>query len=131
MSDRTTTKVLKTIFQLRRGTAADWQRVNPILASGEPAYETDLGGFKIGNGVDRWNTLPYISSSSGTMVLQNYPSKDNFPETGLSYLLYKAENEKALYQWSETNGEYEMISSVSGVAQLDIEIINGGTANDE
>lgn len=46
-------------IQLRRGTAAEWTSVNPILALAELAIETDTDLFKIGNGVDVWEDLPY------------------------------------------------------------------------
>lgn len=47
------------IIQLRRDTALNWTTVNPILADGELAVETDTDFFKIGNGVDTWGVLPY------------------------------------------------------------------------
>lgn len=46
---------------LRRDTAANWANPlkNPILGDGEQGYETDTGKMKIGNGITRWNQLPY------------------------------------------------------------------------
>ena len=46
-------------IQFRRGTAAEWASVNPILALAELGLEIDTNLFKIGNGVDNWNDLPY------------------------------------------------------------------------
>ena len=46
-------------IQLRRGTSAQWSSANPILALAEIGVEIDTDQFKIGNGVDNWNTLPY------------------------------------------------------------------------
>jgi hypothetical protein len=48
-------------FQLRRGLSTLWESTNPILPSGIQGYETDTRQFKIGNGVDRWNDLPYFT----------------------------------------------------------------------
>jgi hypothetical protein len=48
-----------TRIQLRRGTAAEWSSVNPILASGELGLETDTGKVKAGNGSSVWTALPY------------------------------------------------------------------------
>lgn len=48
----------------RRGLAADWTSVNPVLASGEPGHETDTGRFKLGNGSSTWTALAYADSSS-------------------------------------------------------------------
>ena len=46
-------------IQLRRMTAAEWTASNPFLAQGEEGFETDLLGIKIGDGLQRWNALPY------------------------------------------------------------------------
>ena len=46
-------------IQLRRDTAAEWQKVNPVLSSGEPGVETDTGKWKIGDGTLAWKALPY------------------------------------------------------------------------
>lgn len=46
-------------IQLRRGSAAEWSSVNPVIAQGEFVLELDTGRFKLGNGVSRWNDLNY------------------------------------------------------------------------
>lgn len=46
-------------IQFRRGTAAEWTAVDPILAEGEMGIELDTQLFKIGNGSDSWNELDY------------------------------------------------------------------------
>lgn len=46
-------------IQLRRGTALEWSTTNPVLAIAEMAVEIDTDLFKIGNGFDAWNDLPY------------------------------------------------------------------------
>jgi hypothetical protein len=51
-------------IQVRRGVAADWTSVNPILAAGEMGYETDTNKFKFGNGTGAWNTLSYGASDT-------------------------------------------------------------------
>lgn len=45
------------LIQFRRDTAALWATNNPILAEGELGLVTDTGTYKIGNGIDPWNTL--------------------------------------------------------------------------
>jgi len=52
-------------IQYRRGSASQWATDNPILAIGEPGYETDTGKFKVGNGSSAWNSLPYSSGIQG------------------------------------------------------------------
>ena len=46
-------------FQLRRGTAAEWNSRNPILRSGEPGVELDTRKVKIGDGSTSWISLAY------------------------------------------------------------------------
>lgn len=52
----------------RRGLAADWTSVNPVLASGEPGHETDTGRFKIGDGSSTWSALPYAGSTVANLA---------------------------------------------------------------
>lgn len=52
-------------IRLRRGTAASWISLDPVLASGEAGFETDTGKLKIGNGVDEWTALSYIAGEGG------------------------------------------------------------------
>jgi hypothetical protein len=46
-------------FALRGDTLARWNIFNPVLAAREFVLETDTGQFKIGNGVDTYDDLPY------------------------------------------------------------------------
>ena len=46
-------------IQTRRGTAALWTSVNPILADGERGFETDTRKAKTGNGILSWTALSY------------------------------------------------------------------------
>jgi hypothetical protein len=48
-----------TTIQERRGPAAEWVSVNPVLAAGEEGYETDTGRGKTGDGATAWNDLVY------------------------------------------------------------------------
>lgn len=50
-------------FQLRRAISSNWTSTNPILQAGEPGFEIDTNKLKIGDGVTKWNLLPYISGS--------------------------------------------------------------------
>lgn len=49
-------------LQLRRGTAAEWAAVNPVLGDGEPGVEKDTGKIKVGDGVTPWTGRPYASA---------------------------------------------------------------------
>jgi microcystin-dependent protein len=66
-------------IQQKRGTAAEWAAIDPVLSSGEHGYETDTGRMKIGNGLTHWNDLSYFPSTSSSEWID--PSV-----SGLSYI---------------------------------------------
>jgi hypothetical protein len=55
--------VVKTTFKLRRALTSEWASKNPILAVGEPGFALDTNQLKIGDGINAWNSLPYINNS--------------------------------------------------------------------
>ncbi len=59
-------RIIKTTFQLRRGLKQDWETINPLLAYGEPGFEVDTNKLKIGNGLEEWNDLEYLTGGSST-----------------------------------------------------------------
>ena len=60
-------------MQQRRGTAEQWDLINPVLAEGEIGLETDTNKFKVGNGVDDWSTLAYfLDETALTGSLEDY-----------------------------------------------------------
>lgn len=61
-------------IKLRRGTANQWTTANPVLAEGEAGFETDTNQLKIGNGVDDWSTLDYISADLTPYLLASSAS---------------------------------------------------------
>ena len=48
-------------YLLRNATAADWTAKNPILAKGEPGYDSTANRLKFGNAATAWNDLPYLA----------------------------------------------------------------------
>ena len=115
--------VINTTFKLKRGTAARWAEVNPILEEGEPGFSIDTNQLKVGNGVTPWNDLPYIE---GKQEVENYNTVDDFPEIGDPRIIYKALEELSLYQFDPYTLSY---LKINGGSELDdIQIINGGTA---
>lgn len=54
-------KTIKTVFQFRRGTTAEWELNKGIIpAAGEPCFDLDLNTLRIGNGVDTYENLEPI-----------------------------------------------------------------------
>lgn len=56
---------MTTRIKLRRDTAANWTLQNPVLALGEPGYDTTNNKLKVGDGVTRWNSLSYLTDATG------------------------------------------------------------------
>lgn len=106
-------EVIKTTFKFRRGTEAAWLKNNPVLAAGEPSFVIDKFLFKIGDGVTAWKDLPYpnedVGKTSGGIF--NAPTLADFPEVGNSEIIYKAQEEKKLYQWNSNLQSYEELTS--------------------
>lgn len=117
------TTTLNTTFKLKRGTAARWAEVNPILQQGEPGFVYDSNRLKIGDGVTAWNDLPYID---GKREVENFDYATEFPEVGDPSIIYKAEKDLSIYQFNTDTQEYEKLSDGKGLD--DITIINGGNA---
>lgn len=44
-------------IKLRTGTTSQWTSANPVLALGEPGYDSDTHVLKVGDGVTRWASL--------------------------------------------------------------------------
>lgn len=76
-------------IKLKRGTKAKLIEklvgANVLLA-GEPAFETDTGQLKIGNGVSDYESLPYVGSNDSRIVITDPESQQ--------VLLYDATSQK-------------------------------------
>jgi hypothetical protein len=92
-------------IQFRRDTLTNWTAANPVLAQGEPAYETDTGVMRIGDGVSNFLSLtPWFRSQ--------VPGKYRFKADGTFEL------------WNPTQGLWQSLT-LTGAAGL--EGINFGT----
>ena len=119
-------EIVRTTFQLRRGYKAVWEKNNPILAQGEPGFVIDENKLKIGDGITAWKDLEYIGGSNGGIV--NAKTHYEFPSIGSVDMIYKAEDERKIYQWNEMNMKYEVLSEIEITIQ-DLDVIHGGNAN--
>lgn len=126
------TEIIKTTYQLRRGTEAAWKKNNPVLATGEPGFVIDKNILKIGDGVTPWNDLKEpnggTSNLDGTGSVYNAKTHYEFPSVGSPEVIYKAEEEKKIYQWNTALSKYELLSEVD-ITVDNIQIIHGGNAN--
>lgn len=119
-------EILRTTFQLRRGYETAWNKNNPVLACGEPGFCIDRNALKIGDGVKTWKELDYIGGASGGVF--NAQTHFEFPSVGSADMIYKAEEEKKIYQWNDEKLKYEVLSEIEVTIQ-DLEVIHGGNAN--
>lgn len=115
-------------IQFKRGTAARWAELNLVLAAGQPGYVIDENRLKVGDGVTAWNDLPYVGEAN----VINMPTHYDFPSVGRENVIYKAEQEKKLYQWNAAEFKYEVVGSSEGAGDVsNFEIIHGGNAAGE
>lgn len=59
------------LITFRKGTSAEWSSANPVLALGEPGFDTTNNQIRIGDGVSNWNNLPVIGAQ-GVQGIQGY-----------------------------------------------------------
>lgn len=59
---------LNDLIILRKGSDIEWSGTNPVLASGEPGYDTVNKVFKIGDGSSTWLTLSGINIASSQIT---------------------------------------------------------------
>ena len=102
-------------IQLKRGKASSWVTLNPVLAPGEPGFEIDTGKLKIGDGVNEWLDLKYLGEDKVLVINAN--THYDFPVIGDVNVIYKAFQEKKLYQWNEELYEYEVLVDSDLVTQ--------------
>ena len=69
---------MATQIKLRRDTAANWASEDPVLAQGEPGFDTTNNILKIGDGSTIWSLLPSIYDPSTDII----PSADNTYDLG-------------------------------------------------
>lgn len=69
-------------IKLRRDTSANWAAANPILAQGEPGLDTTVNALKFGDGVNRWNSLPFSEVDFTTISSDVLPSDDGVYSLG-------------------------------------------------
>lgn len=62
---------MATLIQLRRGTRSQWLEHNPVLALGEPGFETDTQILRIGDGKTAFADLPEVVNVQSCDIVLN------------------------------------------------------------
>ena len=119
-------------LSFRKGTTSEWADNNPVLIPGEPAYDTSVNKFKIGDGLKNWTELPYVESTGGPFAWENN-EKSLFPEfiqgqdDAINYNKFQhdtlVENAVDLFSAGVTG------DPLSGVFELSIIAATGGAAS--
>lgn len=115
-------------LQFKRGLSKNWAKYEGILLAGEPGFETDTGKLKIGNGIDKWADLPYVGDGGTASSVFNASTRFDFPSVGKADVIYKAQEERKIYQWNPDANVYELLGVEEPESTIDIELINGGNA---
>lgn len=100
-------------IQFRRGTASEWESVDPILAVAEMGIETDTNLFKIGDGVQTWTELDYGG-------LRGYNGSNGFTGSignmAVNNVLYVSESGNDSYSGNSLNLSKRTIRAALAVA---------------
>jgi len=113
---------------LRRDTSTNWLSNDPVLLLGEPGYETDLGGFKIGDGETQWSSLPYVTGFLGATGPTG-PTELGINLETSNYTLSILDSNSSVEISSATNSTFTIpsYSSVEFPLGTDIILVRGGT----
>lgn len=130
-----------TLIQLRKGTASAWSSANPILASGEPGWDTTNNILKIGNGTSPWSSLSAITNSGGgisnvvedlTPQLGGILDLNNYSISGHAFYTSPSGTIVGTGGWVYQSGQSvrsEGVFSSAGDAQASQFILRGATTN--
>ena len=96
-------------IQLRRDTAANWERVNPILDDGEPGLDITANQVKYGDGSTAWNDLPAaggglaaidgLVSFPGDLLIGTLWPEDPMPEGDKESVIWAKDDTEYLGLW--------------------------------
>lgn len=92
-------------IQLRRDIASNWTLENPTLAEGEIGVVTDTGAYKLGNGINSWNTLPYreLSPAAGVITFTNQLDPST-PASGTTLLYARSVSGRSMIKYAGASG---------------------------
>ncbi len=77
---------VKVTLKIRSDIAANWTNNNPILTMGEFGLEQSSLLFKVGDGVTRWNDLPYLNKLDSNRLKHNTDGTITFSDDFIALL---------------------------------------------
>ncbi len=112
-----------TQIKLRRDTSANFNTANPVLGSGEPAYETDTKKLKIGDGTTAYNSLAYFAGGGGSAefnVVQPLKLVDGTLTLQIDEQTIQVQNGKLVANLDELGNEVNDLSGRVTAAEADL-----------
>ena len=89
-------------FRVRRHSAKEWYKDNPILDKDQPGMDTNTNRLKYGDGKTRWNALPFATGSSENSGLNNTDVK--LKDHGSTIGITKSLNGEVILEFSSVWG---------------------------
>ena len=129
-------QIIKTVFQFRRDTTANWELYEDIVPeAGEPCYDIDLKTLRIGDGVTSYKDLRVIGGEEDLHAaieqLQTQVGDTNIVEIQENYTNLTTQVDAvntevtAMQQTLETKADAETVSQLQTVVEqkLDVEAV--------
>lgn len=99
---------MTTKIKLRRDTATNWASANPVLALGEPGYDTTNNEIRVGNGTSAWASLSPISASGDSTITSDW-------QDGINDNVWKIVTVGGTKEFDfETEGYKEYVHTITG-----------------
>lgn len=107
--------------------ASKWTAENPILQLGEVGYETDTNKLKVGDGVTKWNSLPYAGDGAGSSLPDQTGHAGEFLTTDGTDASWGTIN--ALENTATGTSAIAIIGQASSVGSIGIGLQSSATGN--
>ena len=107
-------------IQLRRDTAANWTRENPILSQGEPGFDLTANKMKVGDGVTAWTDLDYASGSGASFDYSTLQEGVSIPVGGVTSITGNHDTNTGVGLTSESWAQLMWVPDTSVVTVDDI-----------
>lgn len=114
------------MLQFMRGTSSQVQSSNPVLAAGQPFYETDTHVLKIGDGINAYNLLNAIGNSKTYADITIGSAGSGYSIAEVDFLCTGTNDEQVInsaIQSLDTGGTIQLLSgnyNISNPIKLDV-----------
>lgn len=110
------------LLQLKRGTRSALEKNlkgDNKPKNGEPIYEIDTNKLRVGDGINDYYSLPYLTCSCDDVVaVEFYDNFAAFPIIGLVDKLYVDKSTNKIYSWNEDSKSYTLMDGGSSSGSI-------------